>query len=96
MERILELTGKPSDDEAASLGSPYADSMLQEIQLPQKAPQWKQRFAVAPTDAINLLRGSLAFDPNKRPSAQQAWFWCPPSECMPLQAGTSLCCPYSN
>uniref|UniRef100_A0A7S4ETW2 Mitogen-activated protein kinase n=2 Tax=Chrysotila carterae TaxID=13221 RepID=A0A7S4ETW2_CHRCT len=73
LERILELTGQPSNEELASLGSPYAATMIAscaDIDEPSEAT-WRASFPNASEDALDLIRQLLQFDPMKRPSAEQ-------------------------
>lgn len=73
LEKIIELTGYPTDDEKESVNSPFAATLLESI--PKDRPtvsDWRDRFPNASDDAIDLLQKLLQFDPSKRLSAEEA------------------------
>lgn len=73
LEKILELSGNPTEEEVAALGSPYAAQMLSQLNVPEPNDEtWAERFPGVPADAMNLMRRCLRFDPAKRPSAEEA------------------------
>jgi mitogen-activated protein kinase 15 len=73
LDRILALTGRPSEAELASCGSPYA-SMLLDSLPPALAPPLPlaQRYPGAPPEALDLLARVLRFSPADRLTAEQA------------------------
>jgi len=74
LQRVMELTGFPTEAEVAAMRSPFAATMLESLpSMPPAAPdRWAKRFPGASADAIDLLQQLLAFDPARRPSAEQA------------------------
>mmetsp|Transcript_50027 Transcript_50027/g.82939 ORF Transcript_50027/g.82939 Transcript_50027/m.82939 type:complete len:368 (-) Transcript_50027:336-1439(-) len=73
LEKILELTGLPSEEEIEAIRSPFAATMLQSMQIqPTDESAWERRFSNASPEAIDLLKRLLAFHPGKRPTAEQA------------------------
>jgi len=77
IERIIELTGKPSAADIADVDSPYAATMLQSLS-PSTASdksadqRWAAKFPNAQPDALDLLKKLLVFNPKKRLSAKEA------------------------
>lgn len=71
LDRILEVTGRPSAEDTASVRSPFASTMLES--LPQSRPKaLSEMFPTASAEALDLLRVCLQFNPNKRITAQEA------------------------
>lgn len=71
LDRILEVTGRPSAEDTASVRSPFASTMLES--LPASRPKaLSEMFPTASAEALDLLRVCLQFNPNKRISAQEA------------------------
>lgn len=71
LERILDVCGRPTPDEIASLKSPYAVTMLESMRAPA-SPRFEAVFPNAPADAIDLLRRLLSFNPADRPTSEEA------------------------
>jgi len=71
MERILEVTGMPSQDDLLSLNSPYADTMLQTLQI-NKRRTLCDIFPQSSTEELDLLAKLIAFNPEKRITAEEA------------------------
>lgn len=71
LERILDLVGRPTAHDIASLKSPFAATMLESMRAPA-APRLEVAFPSAPPDALDLLSRLLSFDPARRPSAEEA------------------------
>ena len=73
LEKILELTGIPTQTELDSVGSPYAAKMLQQLKVSEPSESvWTERFPGIPADALDLMQRCLKFDPGQRPSAEEA------------------------
>lgn len=69
IERIVELTNKPTVEDIEAIQSPYAGTMLDSL----PAMQYKlvgEVFPTASTEAIDLLRSCFYFNPGMRPSAE--------------------------
>eukprot|EP00922_Rhytidocystis_sp_ex-Travisia-forbesii_P014829 GHVS01022180.1.p1 GENE.GHVS01022180.1~~GHVS01022180.1.p1 ORF type:complete len:475 (+),score=44.78 GHVS01022180.1:595-2019(+) len=71
LERIQALTGRPTADDLRAINCPYANMMMES--LPGFKPRsMKDLFPNAPSQAIDMLRLLLQFNPNKRLSADEA------------------------
>lgn len=71
LDRILEVTGRPSEEDIAAIRSPFASTMLES--LPASRPKaLSEMFPTASAEALDLLRVCLQFNPNKRITAQEA------------------------
>lgn len=71
LDRILELTGRPSNEDIESIQSGLAGTMLEA--LPQnKSRGWHEFFPTASDEGLDLLKKLLVFNPNKRLTAEQA------------------------
>ncbi|KAJ4456700.1 putative Extracellular signal-regulated kinase 2 [Paratrimastix pyriformis] len=71
LDKIIEVTGRPSQEDIESIKSPFAATMLES--LPTTQPKnLADVFPNAPPEALDLLRKLLQFNPNKRLSAEQA------------------------
>lgn len=65
IERVLELTGKPSQHDIDSLESDLAYNILKSINI-TKRRGFTSFFPNASSNAMDLLRNLLVFNPNKR------------------------------
>jgi mitogen-activated protein kinase 15 len=88
LDRIVEVTGRPSAEDIESIKSPFAANMLES--LPPSKPRFlSDMFPSASADALDLLRSCLKFNPSKRITAEQVnifpgwsyyivveFFWC--------------------
>lgn len=74
IDKILEVTGMPSDDDIAAIKSPFAPTMLDSLasQPNRRRRDLKELFPRTSPEALDLLKGLLQFNPNKRMTAQQA------------------------
>lgn len=68
LDRILELTDKPSFEDIQAMGSPYAAAMLEALPLTPPRPI-HEFFPLADMEALHLLYCLLQFNPNRRYSA---------------------------
>jgi mitogen-activated protein kinase 15 len=65
LERIIELTGRPSKADMAAIRSKYTSTMLDSLNIkPQKS--LSALYPEAPPDALDLLKKLLQFNPEKR------------------------------
>lgn len=55
LERVLEVTGIPSNEDLDSIESPYASTMLESLR-PSRRKSWQEMFPKASEDAIDLMR----------------------------------------
>jgi len=71
LEKIIEVTGKPSQDDIEAIKSPFASTMLEG--LPQSDPKsMSNMFPLASPEALDVLRLMLHFNPSKRITAEKA------------------------
>ncbi|KAK9839690.1 hypothetical protein WJX81_006382 [Elliptochloris bilobata] len=71
LDRILEVTGRPSKEDVDAVRSPFAATMLES--LPCGRPlEMHKLFPAASEDALDLLRRLLVFNPARRLSAEEA------------------------
>lgn len=70
IERIMSTIPKPSRVEVDSIKSEYGHSILERAGLRPRRPLEDMLPAVS-SDAMDLLKSLLIFDPEKRPSAEQ-------------------------
>jgi len=71
LERVIEVTGRPSAEDLSSISSPFAATMIESI------PTLRHRtvpemFPGAPPEALDLISRCLSFNPSKRPTAAEA------------------------
>lgn len=65
------MTGKPTEEDLASLKSPYAQAMLEQLPTPKRV-SLKEKYPKASPDALDLLQRLLAFNPEKRLTVDEA------------------------
>ena len=71
LDRVMEVTGRPSQEDVESINSPLAQTMLESLP-PTKAKKLRDMFPTAPEEAVDLLKSLLQFNPHKRLTADQA------------------------
>jgi mitogen-activated protein kinase 15 len=71
LNKILEVTGKPSKEDIVSIQSEVAFTMLESLPA-IKTKNWNLTFPTATADEIDLLKGLLKFNPNHRLTIDQA------------------------
>jgi len=79
IEKIVELSGVPSDDVIKSI-SPFASTMMQSLQNDKQAQSqpgemaqaWRAKLPGASADAADLLQKLLSFTPDTRATAADA------------------------
>ena len=65
IELIIELMGRPSENDLIKMNSDLAWTIMQNIKT-RKRKSISKLFSAFPADAIDLLRKLLAFNPEKR------------------------------
>ena len=71
LDRVMEVTGRPSQEDVESICSPVAQTMLESLP-PTKARKLRDMFPSASDEALDLMKNLLHFNPNKRLTAEQA------------------------
>lgn len=71
LDRIMELTGRPSQEDLDAIQSPFAGTMMESCSVTQAKPI-ADMFPHASEDALDLLTKLLQFNPNKRLTAAEA------------------------
>jgi len=71
LDRVMEVTGRPTQEDVDSINSPLAQTMLESLP-PTKPKKLRDMFPTASDDALDLLKNLLQFNPNKRLTAEQA------------------------
>eukprot|EP01054_Gregarina_sp_Poly1_P003887 Gregarina_sp_Poly_1__3886@NODE_2161_length_2576_cov_270_022718_g1394_i0_p1_GENE_NODE_2161_length_2576_cov_270_022718_g1394_i0NODE_2161_length_2576_cov_270_022718_g1394_i0_p1_ORF_typecomplete_len525_score60_51Pkinase/PF00069_25/5_9e70Pkinase_Tyr/PF07714_17/3_8e39Kinaselike/PF14531_6/4e14Kdo/PF06293_14/7_8e09Pkinase_fungal/PF17667_1/1_3e07WaaY/PF06176_11/9_7e06RIO1/PF01163_22/0_00039FTA2/PF13095_6/0_073EFGbinding_N/PF07299_11/54EFGbinding_N/PF07299_11/0_41APH/PF01636_23/0_044Seadorna_VP7/PF07387_1 len=71
LERIIQLTGKPTADDTEAMKSPFAPTMLESVGA-QIKKSFEEFFPGATPEASDLLKQLLQFNPTKRISADDA------------------------
>eukprot|EP01029_Cantina_marsupialis_P021608 TRINITY_DN5204_c0_g2_i1.p1 TRINITY_DN5204_c0_g2~~TRINITY_DN5204_c0_g2_i1.p1 ORF type:complete len:357 (+),score=89.39 TRINITY_DN5204_c0_g2_i1:64-1134(+) len=71
VERIIDVTGRPSDSDVDAIGSPFAATMLDSIKR-SKPVSMSELFPSASPEALDLLKLCLTFNPSKRVTAAAA------------------------
>lgn len=76
LDRILELSGRPSPEDIAALNSPFAETMLENVSVsrPQKTNMQRvnELFPNVSAEASDFLLACLKFNPLKRLEAGKA------------------------
>ena len=71
LERVLEISGRPSHEDINSMHSPYAKTMIENISN-VRGKSLKDLLPKASPEALDFIKNCLCFNPNKRLTAQQA------------------------
>jgi mitogen-activated protein kinase 15 len=71
LDRIMEVTGRPSAEDVEAIKSPFAATMLESLPMSRPKPL-SDMFPQASVEALDLLRLCLQFNPSKRISAHAA------------------------
>jgi len=75
LDKIMEVTGIPSQEDIESIQSPFAGTMLERITPTNARPNQnslQEMFPTASPDALDLLKQLLNFNPSKRITAEKA------------------------
>jgi len=70
LERVLELTGKPSAEDVASIKSPFAATMIEGVSAIRAKPL-AEFFPGASAEALDLINKTMQFNPDKRLTAYE-------------------------
>ena len=68
LDKILEITGLPTQEDIASIKSPFAATMLDSLPSP-KVKKMAELFPRADANALDLIKKCLYFNPSKRITA---------------------------
>lgn len=71
LDRIIEVTGRPTQSDIEAIDSPFAATMLESLPRTQPTPL-QEIYPHASEDALDLLRQLLQFDPHKRITTEGA------------------------
>ena len=71
IEKVLEVTGRPSKEDVASMQNPKAAAIIESLK-PTKRKNLKDLFPTLHPDALDLIKKLLQFNPNKRLTVEQA------------------------
>jgi mitogen-activated protein kinase 15 len=71
LDRIMEVTGRPTKDDIAAIKSPFAATMLENLP-PTKPRPLAEIFSSASAEALDMMRCCLRFNPMKRISCEEA------------------------
>jgi mitogen-activated protein kinase 15 len=69
LDRVMEITGRPNQEDIDSINSPLAETMLESLP-PTKPKKLRDMFPTASEDALDLLKNLLQFNPTKRLTAE--------------------------
>eukprot|EP00928_Gymnodinium_smaydae_P082075 TRINITY_DN654_c0_g2_i1.p1 TRINITY_DN654_c0_g2~~TRINITY_DN654_c0_g2_i1.p1 ORF type:complete len:510 (+),score=129.97 TRINITY_DN654_c0_g2_i1:127-1656(+) len=69
LDRVMEVTGRPSPTDVEAIKSPFAATMLESLPLSRSRPL-AEMFPSASSEALDLMRSCLQFNPTKRSSAK--------------------------
>jgi len=58
LDRVLEVTGRPSKEDVESINSPLAQTMLESLP-PTKSKKLRDMFPTASDDALDMLKSLL-------------------------------------
>jgi len=68
---ILSVLGKPIPEDVSATANPRYHDMLNKMES-RKAVAWSKLYPDAPPEALDLLNKLLAFNPDKRPTCEEA------------------------
>lgn len=71
IDRVLEVTGRPIQEDLDFMNSPYAQQMLEHLP-PTPRKNLRDTYPHASEEAIDFMTQTLQFNPIKRPTAEQA------------------------
>ena len=71
LDRVMEITGRPTPDDIDAINSPLAATMLESLP-PTRKKNLRDMFPTASDEALDLVKTLLQFNPSKRLTAEQA------------------------
>lgn len=71
LDRVMEITGRPTADDIEAINSPLASTMLESLPA-TKPKRLRDLFPACSDDALDLLKNLMHFNPSKRLTADQA------------------------
>jgi len=71
LDRIIEVTGRPTAEDIEAIKSPFAATMLESLP-PSQPKSLHDMFPSAAPEAIDILKQMLQFNPSKRITAEKA------------------------
>jgi len=71
LDRIMEVTGRPTQEDIESIKSPFAATMLESLSMTRPRPL-NEMFPSASVEALDLMRLCMQFNPSRRLSAHEA------------------------
>lgn len=71
LDRIIEITGRPTPEDIEAINSPFAATMLESLP-PSNPKSLSDLFPNATPEALDILKLMLQFNPNKRITAEMA------------------------
>ena len=70
MDRVMEVTGRPNQEDVDSINSPLAATMLEGIPA-TKHKKIKDMFPTASDEALDMIKNLLMFNPSKRLTVEE-------------------------
>ena len=71
IERVLEVTGRPSKEDIDSMQSPQAAAIIDSLKITRRK-NLKDMFPLLSVEGLNFIKRLLQFNPSKRPTIEQA------------------------
>ena len=71
LDRVMEVTGRPTQEDVDSINSPLAQTMLDSLPA-TKQKKLRNMFPTASDEALDMIKNLLQFNPTKRLSVEQA------------------------
>ena len=71
LDRIMEVTGRPTKEDISAIKSPFAATMLENLP-PSKPRPLAEIFSNASAEGLDMLRSCLLFNPDKRITAEDS------------------------
>jgi len=72
LERICQVTGKPTTDDLEAIQSQYASTLLEHLKYPAAPRTLREIYPKAPVEALDLMEKMLFFNPERRITAADA------------------------